>query len=763
GCTPRLVITPLTDQCYITLTSALHLKLGGAPAGPAGTGKTETCKDLSKAVARQCVVFNCSDGLNVGTMAQMFSGMCQAGAWFCFDEFNRIDIEVLSVVAQQIREIQSAQQAGWTQFVFQGTEIPLNSNCAVFITMNPGYAGRTELPDNLKSLFRPVSMMIPDYALIAEIILFSEGFKQAKTLSQKMVQLYKLSSEQLSQQRHYDFGMRAVKSVLVMAGQLRRDNSNLSEDIVLIRAMRESNLPKFLAEDIPLFEAIVGDLFPDVRVPQNDYGELMQMLRQIYQEKQLQELPYQIHKTIELYDTLGVRHGVMLVGPTRGGKTVCREVLLETMTRLREEMESDNQAFQKVLKKEMNPKAISVDEMFGCFSELTQEWKEGLLSYFVSDVVRDDSLTKKWIIFDGPVDTLWVESLNTVLDDSKTLCLPNRKRIKLTPTVTLLFEVENLDEASPATVSRCGMVYIDPMGLPWKALVKSWILRLPDNIWPQRLAKYLNELFETTMPQLLEDLSKLKEDIPQPIQTKVTNVTRIMDSILNPDNYFNPVESDQQEQEQNQYGDGSVPSTSNKKGLGKQSNGPIDWESWIRNVYLFACVWGLGGALVESSRDPFDSSIKRVLESVYLPSSDSVYDVVLDCYNRAIIPWEIPDYQAKPNTPFFNILVPTIDTVRYAHLITLFIEIHQPVMITGETGVGKSVVISGMFNDAAEQEEKKRKAEEDELGIQMDNKKAADPALQGGVPLGTQKVIPVTISFSAQTSSNRTQTMIEQK
>jgi dynein heavy chain len=198
--------------------------------------------------------------------------------------------------------------------------------------MNPGYAGRTELPDNLKLLFRPVAMMIPDYGLIAEIMLQAEGFSEAKPLSQKMVRLYKLSSEQLSQQDHYDFGMRAVKSVLVMAGALKRAEVGLDEDVVLIRAMRDSNVPKFIKEDLPLFGALIQDLFPDAKIPEKDYGALYTQIIE-----SISELGFQRHtdfelKVVQLFETLNVRFGVMIVGPSGSGKTKCYRTLQHSMT-----------------------------------------------------------------------------------------------------------------------------------------------------------------------------------------------------------------------------------------------------------------------------------------------------------------------------------------------------------------------------------------------------------------------------------------------
>lgn len=202
---PRLVITPLTDRIYVTATQALNLKMGCAPAGPAGTGKTESTKDLANALAKCCYVFNCSPEMDYLGLGNIFKGLASSGSWGCFDEFNRLVPEVLSVCTVQFKAVCDGVKAESARIVIESDEILLDPTCGAFITMNPGYLGRSELPEGLKALFRPITVMVPDLVLICENMLMAEGFTQAKILASKFYGLYSLLRDLLSKQIHYDW------------------------------------------------------------------------------------------------------------------------------------------------------------------------------------------------------------------------------------------------------------------------------------------------------------------------------------------------------------------------------------------------------------------------------------------------------------------------------------------------------------------------------------------------------------------------------
>ena len=338
-------------------------------------------QDLAKGLALLCVVFNCGEGLDYKAMGSIFSGLVQCGAWGCFDEFNRIEAEVLSVVSSQIRQIQEALRNGVQRFLFEGREIALDDRAGIFITMNPGYAGRTELPDNLKALFRPVTMIVPDLEQICEIMLLSEGFDTAKVLAKKMTVLYTLSREQLSKQHHYDFGLRALKSVLVMAGSLKRGSPAMSESLVLMRALRDMNLPKFVFTDVPLFLGLVDDLFPALDCPRVRYPSLNDQVEAELAAMGLQVLTgagEQVDKVVQLYETMLTRHTTMVVGQTGGGKST----IIAALSRAQTALGTPTKLFT------INPKAVSISELYGELDPETRDWTDGLLSNIFREVNR---------------------------------------------------------------------------------------------------------------------------------------------------------------------------------------------------------------------------------------------------------------------------------------------------------------------------------------------------------------------------------------
>ncbi|XP_052749829.1 dynein axonemal heavy chain 1-like isoform X2 [Galleria mellonella] len=721
GNSGRLVITPLTDRCYLTLMCAMHLKFGGAPAGPAGTGKTETTKDLAKALAVQCVVFNCSDQLDFMAMGKFFKGLAASGAWACFDEFNRIDIEVLSVVAQQVVTIQKAQVLRLEKFMFEGCELPLKASCSVFITMNPGYAGRTELPDNLKALFRPIAMMVPDYALIAEISLFSYGFYEAKILAGKITTTFRLSSEQLSSQDHYDFGMRAVKTVILVAGNLIRQIPDGDERQIVLRALRDVNVPKFLADDLLLFNGIISDLFPRVEIPVVEYGIMEQSIRNMLVKRGFDELYTFIFKVIQLYETTVVRHGLMLVGPAGAGKTKCYEVLRDALTAIKGKLAPDGLPFAPVHTYVVNPKSITMGQLYGEFDLQTHEWTDGILSSMVRAGIAVEDLDKRWYVFDGPVDAVWIENMNTVLDDNKKLCLSSGEIMKLTDRQRMIFEVADLAVASPATVSRCGMVYLDTSVVGLQPLVNAWLKSslppIADNI-----RKLLPNLITTYLyPSLTLLRSRLTELVVSIDSALVLKFLELLDYRLRP-----------------LTGKDDRPPPAGPFLALMPRLAPC-WVVW-------AVIWSVGATCNHNGRAIFSDHMRSLMEKAGMkplfPKEGRVYDYTLhdggftdqtedgEPANPYWYSWmaNMEEYQVDPEWQYADIEVPTLDNVRSAAMLGYKIANYNHAVCVGPTGTGKTVTITSKLS----------------RGLH-------------------KKFICEFIVFSARTSANQTQDVIDNK
>ena len=492
GVQDRLVITPLTDRCFLTMTQALAASLGGSPFGPAGTGKTETVKALGNQLGRFVLVFNCDETFDFQAMGRIFVGLCQVGAWGCFDEFNRLEERMLSAVSQQIQTIQeclrtkTSDQSGPLAIEIIGKQVKVNPDMAIFITMNPNYAGRSNLPDNLKKLFRSLAMTRPDATLIAEVMLFSQGFNTAEKLSRKIVPLFRLCAEQLSPQSHYDFGLRALKSVLVSAGNVKRirllkqdEQDQSSEQEIMVQSVSETMVPKLVAEDIPLLSSLMSDVFPGIQYSHADMDRLKVIITEVCKEKHLisgqeeDDLGYQwVEKVLQLYQITNLHHGLMMVGPSGSGKSAAWNVLLDALERF------DNVEGKAHV---INPKALSKKDLYGSLDPNTREWKDGLFTHIlrkIIDNVRGESNKRQWIIFDGDVDPEWVENLNSVLDESKLLTLPNGERLSLPSNVRIMFEVHDLKYATLATVSRCGMVWFSEDILTTEMVLSNYLLKL---------------------------------------------------------------------------------------------------------------------------------------------------------------------------------------------------------------------------------------------------------------------------------------------
>ena len=662
----RLVITPLTDRIYVTATQALKLSMGCAPAGPAGTGKTETTKDLGAMLAKCIYVFNCAPEMDYKSMGDIWKGLGASGAWGCFDEFNRLIAEVLSVCSTQYKAVLDAIVGKRKTFVLEGAELKLDPTCGAYITMNPGYLGRTPLPESLKALFRPVTVVVPDFALIAENMLMAEGFTQAKLLGVKFIHLYTLCKDLLSKAMHYDWGLRAIKSVLRVAGDFKRNEPEKSELTLLFRSLRDFNLPKIVGDDLIIFTDLLGDLFPGEDVPRQRDWDLEKKVEECFVEFGYQPEDYAILTTIQLAELLVVRHCDFIMGTSGTAKSTCWKILAE----------ANGKRGLKTTVKDLDPKAILTTEFYGYVNLATREWKDGVFSMVLREFQNAPGTDPKWVILDGDLDANWIESMNSVMDDNKLLTLPSNERIVMKPHMRLIFELRDLKYATPATSSRAGVLYITE-SQQWWNMVQTWVMKREDDTAERKTI--LLDLFKTYVPDTVFAIKKefrhMLNDFNCMDYNMVQTCTRVLEALLTPEN---------------------VPK-------GMQNEAVV-----LETYFVFAAIWAFGSAFTITDgidmRKNFSSWWKSKWTRVKLPTKGMIYDFFVDKATFKYTPWSsiVPTISYESTTPMDTVTVPTGETMSITFFLDAFVEMRYPALMIGLAGAGKTALVMGKLRSLSE-------------------------------------------------------------
>jgi dynein heavy chain len=528
--------------------------------------------------------------------------------------------------------------------------------------------------DSMRGLYRTFSMPKLETELIVSVKLAAAGFKEYPKIARKLKTLYECTSVQLSgSKRITALGMRNLMAVLQLASKAKVESeaffgeNKISEMDMVVRAIRTVNIPRMTAVDKGIFSATLGDIFAGVQAPvlaqlQGEPRGLGTQQRQaptvteqdlsdaistLLRKQKMDKHATWMEKTLQLHAIMESNHGIMVLGAAALGKSSIITILQQAQQRL-------NADTHTYLLNKMNPKSLPVQQMFGWRSASADQWHDGTFSFLLRRAQSQPGITN-WIVLDGPIDPIWAENLNTLLDDQKLLTLANGDRIGMKTLSRIIFESDKSDNASPATMARVGVVWVPSTALPWRSFVNKWIEGRGSE---ERVI--LRSLFDRYMDQLLHFQ---KMQCSPVVQTPATYVPWMLTRMFECASKFMDFRWD------------------------------ASGEVFLEKIFIFCLCWSFGGLLENMDRIKLSQFMYTLTD--LLPNMKN--DVTLfDFYpDDNVLDWEhwrtrIQDWKYPKQFDPTSIFVSTEDTCRTEFILRLLSSQRLNFLMTGATASCKS-------------------------------------------------------------------------
>ncbi|XP_014234684.1 dynein heavy chain 7, axonemal-like [Trichogramma pretiosum] len=731
------VITPLTERYYRALVEASQQNHFTGLVGLACLGKIDAKRNLARILGQPFFLFGGREAQRYDNLEAIFKGLVGLNAWVCFKNLGECSLPNLSLLAQYVFRVCQAKSARQATINVHGDQLRFDANCYFSYSMNPGLGGRVDagsLPDNLRSHFRQVCFLAPDQDKICQVELYAAGFAEARQLSAVLSEVNALCNELMSSSStaEYNLKLRSSKALVATAAKLKFSHPEESERLLLLRALVDTRISQFHGEDLLVFRDILDKCFTGVAFRAGPSHErLLAALERVCRAERLllDRAAFEL-KLVQMHETIHLSKSVILVGEAASGKTTLLRVLREVLTLLRADGDDDDDDDRERRRatipcEVINPGALSLARFIGSYDEDEASWSDGVLC----DVLRkfsdnhsdnddhddQESALQKWLILDSDAHESWLGRIETMLaEPDRVLHLATNERLVVPDDTRLFIETTSLRDCSPATLARCALVHLPGLADSWPDYARNELAKRDE---PRQLRAHCPAIcamfhwcLEASLRFVRDHCSSngLKLSEMQLVGSCLDLFIMYISSAVEDHN----LEHNKREAQKDKDKDHAL--LWSQAALLMATNfalsGHLDADSKLRLEKFLLDLWADRNELHPKPREikhPFGAEIAlpsegQLRDNVYVfKGTGNWRHLASDLLKMEKIKDDKDDRQLLLGAASSDLVfVPTVESLKFNHLLSLHVRYRRPFIVCGEYAAGKTCLLRDFFTQA---------------------------------------------------------------